>query len=87
VNTVQSPDDAAQGRRMVAVILERPACLTCLAAKVGVTTREAARALDWIASAIRFNAQVSGHCRLCDGITGPVYSIARPDGEDAVTPA
>jgi hypothetical protein len=87
VNTVQNPEEAAQGRRMVAVILERPACLTCLAAKVGATTRDAARALDWIASAIRFNAQVSGHCRLCDGITGPVYSIARPDGRDAVTPS
>ncbi len=83
MNTVQTPDEAAQGRRMVAVILERPTCLTCLAAKVGVTMRDAARALDWIAGIVRFNAQASGHCRLCDCVVGPVYSIARPDGGGA----
>ena len=72
-----APVEPTQAASIVAVILERPTCLVCLAAKVGVTPRDVARALDWIASIVRFNAQARGHCALCDGVVGPVYSLPR----------
>ena len=64
---------------MVAVMLERQTCLTCLAMKAGVTPKDAARTLDWIAGILRFHAQASGHCRICDSMVGPLYWIDRPD--------
>ena len=78
MKTVQTLDQAAQGRWITAVLLERRVCLSCLAAKVGVTEREAAHTLDWIASIVRFHAEARGHCRLCDGVVGPVYWMPIP---------
>ena len=72
-------DDPAQAALIVAMILERPTCLDCLAAKIGRIPRDVVRALEWIANTLRFHAQARAYCGLCDLVVGPVYQIARPD--------
>ena len=75
-----APVEPSRAGAITAMIWERPTCLLCLAAKVGVTPRDAACALEWIASVVRFNARDRAHCSLCDCIVGPVYSLPRQEG-------
>jgi hypothetical protein len=72
-------DDAAKTERIVSLISGQPTCLDCLAARSGITPRDAARTIERIASSLRFAAQATGLCRLCGRTVGPVYSLARPE--------
>ena len=76
---MRTETEARQVRWIVAVMLERETCLTCLSAKVGVTARDAARLLEAIARIMRFNAQARGRCRMCDARVGPIYRMERPE--------
>ena len=72
-------DDPTKGGLIVAVILERPTCLVCLTAKVGMTQLDAVRTIERIAENLRVIVQQGDRCRLCGSTVGPVYSLARPD--------
>ena len=70
-------DEAAQAQRIVAAMLERAICLECLAADVDMTDSDVARALERIANRLRFDAQASGYCQVCEQTTGPVFWMPR----------
>jgi hypothetical protein len=65
-------DQAAQAQRVVATMLERAICLECLAADVDMTDSDVAGVLERIANKVRFSAQASGYCEVCEQTTGPV---------------
>lgn len=60
---------------IASVILERPTCLACIAAKVNATEVETLRALDAMMRTMRVTAERSGRCRACGSTTGPIYSV------------
>jgi hypothetical protein len=66
-------DEAAQAQRIVAAMLERAICLACLAADVDMTEADVAVVLERIANRLRFDAQASGYCQVCEQVTGPVF--------------
>ena len=78
---------------MAVLLVERPMCLDCIAAKAGVSPAEADRALTIIATHLPLqrhatltmmatDLQLQRHaterCRAC-GNAGPVYSLRSPD--------
>jgi hypothetical protein len=78
-------DEAAQAQRVVAAMLERAICLECLAADVDMTDSDVARVLERIANKVRFSAQASGYCEVCEQTTGPVYWMP-PRADDPYPP-
>jgi hypothetical protein len=60
---------------VIPMILDRPTCLDCIAAKNGITVREVEAALDVIADAIKVYRDAE-RCRVC-GETKDVASVRR----------
>ena len=60
---------------IVPLIVEHPACLLCLSAKVGETKLTTLRAIERIARSLRL--EHGGACRSCGSELGPVYSLSR----------
>ena len=61
------------------LILERPMCLPCVAAKAHVSETQVAASVARLALVVRTHRQDGGHCRAC-GKTGVVVSLTRPEG-------
>ena len=62
---------------ITALILERPLCFICVAAKAGTSETGVEATLAIIAPTIQINRERHGRCRAC-GNTGPVVSLLRP---------
>jgi hypothetical protein len=67
------PDRAAL---ITALMLDRPMCLPCIAAKALVSLQRAEAALETIATALVL-CRETGRCAAC-GATTAVHSVARP---------
>ena len=61
---------------ITALILDRPMCMACVAARAMVTVEHAILALKDIGSALVLTCE-TGPCASC-GATAPVYAVARP---------
>jgi hypothetical protein len=59
------------------LILERPLCRACVAAKAGLTPAEVDAALARIQRVLEPRLEGRGRCRAC-GTIGVVVSLARP---------
>jgi hypothetical protein len=57
--------------------LERPACLLCVATKVGAPTLSVVLVMDRIGETITVHIANNERCRACGGTLGPVYSLTR----------
>ena len=62
---------------ITSVILDRPTCLLCLAAKVGATKLGVVRAMERIAVTVQIATAMDDRCRACGNTLGPVYSLIR----------
>jgi hypothetical protein len=69
--------DAILCARIVAVILERPTCLTCLAPKIGASMPEVMRAIAGIGQTVNVRVARGERCRACGSTVGPTYSLPR----------
>jgi hypothetical protein len=64
---------------ITSVILDRPTCLLCLAAKVGVDKLAVVRAMERIGETIQIHMANDERCRACGSTLGPVYLMKRHD--------
>src|SRR5688572_16545475 len=71
------PDVVTLSARIVAVILERPTCLTCLAPKVGAPSRNVLRAIESIGQTVNVRIAQGERCRACGSTVSPTYSLPR----------
>lgn len=58
---------------IMAVIVERPTCLLCLAAKAGITKLDTVRAIERIGMHVALTK--AERCLFCDSAVGPVYHV------------
>ena len=72
-------DDTTLVALIASVILERPTCLICIAAKVGAVKLEVERVLERIGRTVRLETTTRDRCRACGSTLGPVYSLKQPD--------
>jgi enamine deaminase RidA (YjgF/YER057c/UK114 family) len=76
----QTLDEATQAGLIAAVILDRPTCLVCLAARVGMTPLGALRTSERIGTTLRLTGtERDACCQQCGSTLEPVYSLARPE--------
>ena len=64
---------------ITAVIVERPTCLLCVAAKAGVTTLDVVRAIERIGKTIAVTITRGEDAAHAAAPLGPVDAFARPD--------
>jgi hypothetical protein len=62
---------------VVSVILQRPTCLTCIAAKVGAPALAVVRAIEGIGATVKIQVANDDRCRMCGSTLGPTYSLPR----------
>ena len=62
---------------VVSVILERPTCLTCIAAKVDAPALTVVRAIERIGETVNVQVVDDERCRMCGSTLGPTYSLPR----------
>ena len=62
------------------ILLERRACLLCIASKVGAKTLDVVRSVENMARIVRVDIERAVACSLCDSTLGPVYSMSRISG-------
>jgi uncharacterized protein with PIN domain len=70
-------DDASLLVSVTSVILERPTCLLCVAAKVGESTLSVERTVDRIGKTMTVHIANNERCHACGRTLGPVYSLTR----------
>ena len=71
------PDEPSLIVLITSVILDRPTCLLCLAAKVGATKLGVVRAMERIAVTVQIATAMDDRCRACGNTLGQVYSLIR----------
>src|SRR5215208_4820540 len=71
------PDRIGLAALVVSVILERPTCLTCIAAKVGAPVLAVVRTVEGIGGTINVKIANDERCRMCGSTLGPTYSLPR----------
>ena len=71
------PSESTLTVLIVSVILERPTCIICLAAKVGATKLAIVRTLERIGTTLQITVANDERCRACGSTLGPVYSLPR----------
>jgi hypothetical protein len=62
---------------IVSVILERPTCLTCIAAKVNARALAVVRTIEGIGQTVNVQMSNDERCRMCGSMLGPTYSLPR----------
>ena len=71
-------DHATRAGLIVAVIVDRPTCLLCVALKSSLTPFDTVRTIERIQESLAVTAKRGDRCRVCGSTVGPVYSLARP---------
>jgi hypothetical protein len=64
-------------RLIVSVILKRPTCLTCIAAKVGASALSVVRTIEGIGESVKVQLSNNERCRMCGSMLDPTYSLPR----------
>ena len=70
-------DQATLAGLIVSVILERPTCLVCVAAKVGQTQLATLRAIERIGKTLHLDRPAGERCRACGSTVAPVFVLSR----------
>jgi hypothetical protein len=61
--------------RIAAIIVERPVCLACIAAKADTTELDALRVIEHIQDHVKLTIRHGEECRICGSRIGSAYSI------------
>ena len=70
-------DSAQLSGLIVAVILERPTCLVCIASKVGEPKLTIVRTITQIETTLRLTVR-HDRCGACGSTLGPFYGVTEP---------
>jgi hypothetical protein len=62
---------------ITALILDRPTCVDCIAAKSGLSSTRAALVIERISKVLTLHRQV-GRCRVCGRMDAEVMFVDRP---------
>jgi arginyl-tRNA--protein-N-Asp/Glu arginylyltransferase len=71
-------DDAKLVGVIVAMIVERPTCARCIAARIGATKLDTLRLMRRIVGAVPAEMRTGEPCRVCGSTLAPVHVASRP---------
>ena len=70
-------DDAQLMVAMISMIVERPICLLCVSAKLGIEKTRVIGVAGRIAAVVHLRTDHGDGCGMCDRALGPVWSLKR----------